>query len=104
MLAYFGLAYGLKRVSQYKIIAARLRAKNLQAQDIFSRIEYHPRIVVLQRKMGSLYEQLKTRLAEWENAAACSRAAAKQRFRENLRLWNGLYTRALRFAELTPFQ
>lgn len=116
LLARIGLATNLKRISRYKIIAARLRAKLQRAEDTLSA---HPRLERIRQKLKLHYEQLKNTLADWEQNAVEYRNAVRKRiagsglcldfrlkklsesqlrFKQNLRKWEMLYSKVLRFA------
>ncbi len=67
-LAKFGLAWNLKRVSNFQIWAARLAAENQRLQDRLLRIQNHPHLAMIHNTLESQYGKLKAGLNEWEHA------------------------------------
>ncbi len=120
-LAGVGLATDLKRISKYKILAARIRARHHRAVETLNRIDAHPRLEKFRKNFAARYEKLKHTLADWEHHALEYRdtvyqriadssrhlkearqkklAESRQRFKQNLRQWDSLYAKVLRFEQ-----
>lgn len=121
MLAWMGLASDLKKVSRYKIIAARLRAKHQTAEDTCNKIfRSHPGLEKIQLNLQLRYQHLKTTLSAWEHNALEYRDLVRKkmadsslqslnsrfkemkesrlRFKQTLRRWEMYYSKVLRFA------
>lgn len=99
LLAWTGLAQDLKKISPYKILAARLRAQHQRAEDVFTRIAEDSKLKAFRQKLKEHYEQLKQRLIDWEQ-----NREAKRPFQETLREWKILYSQALRLVKPVPLQ
>jgi len=122
LLACTGFATDLKRVSKYKILAARLRAKHQMAEDTFIKMRnLHPSLARIRENLKLHYEQLKKTLAIWEQNALEYRNSVRKkmadsslyshefrlkklnesqlRFKQTLREWEMLYSKVLIFAE-----
>ena len=69
LLANVGLAWNLKKVSRFQILAARLAAENQRAQDWLTRIQNHPHLTTIHKALQCQYEKLRLALTEWERAA-----------------------------------
>lgn len=120
LMAWLGFATDLKKISRYKIMAAWLKAKHQRAEDTFRQITNpHPMLEGIRKKLELCYEQLRNTLAVWEQNAAEYRdlvtrrmaganlfrddclkkmSESRLRFKQNLRKWDLLYSRVLRFA------
>ncbi len=111
ILARAGLAWELKRVSAFRILAARLAAENQRAEDCL-KIRKIPNLTTIQMSLKSQYEKLKQTLSDWESSAreyqavlrehlqrhserrrqaALKRVEAQRRFRETLNQWELIY-------------
>jgi stearoyl-CoA desaturase (Delta-9 desaturase) len=97
LLSFLGLAYELKRISHYKIIAARIRAQHQEAIDALMRYEGDSKLDHLKQNLIARYQQLRVRLAEWEK-----NHEFKPRFQEKLREWEMLYASALIIVAALP--
>jgi stearoyl-CoA desaturase (Delta-9 desaturase) len=120
-LAWMGVASELKRISVYKIIAARLRAKHLRAEDHYNQIpDPHPRLEKIRQSLISNYEHLKQTLTVWEHNAAEYRDSVRKQishstqashdallkkmsesrlaFKRSLQEWDMLYAQILQFS------
>ena len=69
ILAKFGLAWNLKRVSRFQIMAAQLAAENQKVQDWLAQIQNHPHFVLIHKALKVEYEKLRLTLGDWERAA-----------------------------------
>ena len=107
LLVRVGLASDPKKISSYKILAARLRARHQAAEDTFRKLkEMHPALEAIRQKLQMRYERLKDMLTAWEHHAADYRYSlckkklneAQFRFKQSLREWEILYAVGLRFA------
>lgn len=117
ILAWLGLAHNLKKISQYKIIAARLRAKHQRTDDVLREAEGHPKLEALRQSLKGRYEGLKKMLVDWEQRSLEYRdivrqrvvdskslavfrlkklRMAQQRFKASLRKWEILHSSAIR--------
>jgi stearoyl-CoA desaturase (delta-9 desaturase) len=67
-LARIGFAWDLKRVSMFRILAAKLAAENQRVGDRLGKVE-NPALVALQSMLELQYEKLKQTLGEWERSA-----------------------------------
>lgn len=98
-LAWVGLASELKKVSRYKIIAARLRTQHQRVLDALIHVKEDSKLeIFLRHTIKSHYDQLKIRLAEWE-----LNHEYKPRFQEKLREWETVYSKALRMLTSQAF-
>ncbi len=98
-LAWVGLAYDLKKISRYKILAARLRAQHQHAEDGL-KMHSDTRLEVFRQTLKVQYEKLKKTLADWEQNAKSPVSKfreARDRFQASRKEWELLYSQALRF-------
>ncbi len=68
ILAGLGLAWDLKKVSAFRILAARLAAENQRVADRLEKVE-NPNLVTLRSLLNAQYERLKQTLGDWEHSA-----------------------------------
>jgi stearoyl-CoA desaturase (delta-9 desaturase) len=69
VLAQLGLAWDLKRVSAFRILAARLAAEKKRNEDrLLERME-HPNTTTHWERIQTQYERLKQTLGDWEHSA-----------------------------------
>ncbi len=85
-LGHLGLARELKRVSDFRIIAARLAAEKQRAEGCLKK-RGAADLPVLQAEIKTQYEKLKLTLAGWENSAREFRAIVRQRFEHHSKEW-----------------
>ncbi len=111
ILAKGGLTWDLKKVSVFRILAARLAAENQRAEDCLKNRNI-PNLTTIQTRLKSQYEKLKQTLSDWEGSAreyqavlrerlerhsekrrqaALKRMEAQRRFRETLNQWKLIY-------------
>ena len=106
-----GLAWDLRRVPAFRIIAARLAADHQRAEDCLRKRNI-PDLTAIRMVLKSKYEKLRTTLSDWENSAreyqavlrehlerhsekkrqaALKRVEARRRFQETLHQWKSIY-------------
>jgi len=68
VLARVGLAWDLKRVSTFRILAARLSAEKQRAEDRLKECDV-PNLPMIQMDLKSQYERLMETLSDWESSA-----------------------------------
>jgi stearoyl-CoA desaturase (delta-9 desaturase) len=115
LLEKMGLASALKRVSQFRILNARIAGDHKRIEERFSVLARRADLFVLRSSATNHYEALKTHLAQWETAAREYAAAvdlqaahysnelrvaaqgklqeARRKFEESLAEWNALLAR-----------
>lgn len=120
-LKFLGLASDLKRVSNFRILEARLTAQNQSAQDMIAKKIAHPHLEESSLKLRQAYKDLKHQLIQWEIAAKNYQAMvykrvshqattlrstaftrvelAKQQFRESQKRWETVHLRPLGLAK-----
>jgi stearoyl-CoA desaturase (delta-9 desaturase) len=111
LLAKAGLVWDLKRVSGFRILAARLSAERQRTEDRLNNMAL-PNLALFRAKLKSHYETAVETLSEWENCAkaykqtvvrprlerylenrreaAFKRMEARRRFRESFHQWKSL--------------
>ncbi len=113
LFARLGLAWDLKKVSSFRIIATRLAAEKQRAEDSLQGSNL-PNLASVQAALKSHYEKLRVTLGEWESAvreyqvvfrqqlercsekrreAAARRAEARRQFRETLQQWKTIHVK-----------
>ena len=111
VLARAGFAWELKRVSSFRILAARLAAENQRVEDCLKNRNI-PNLTAIQMRLKSQYEKLKQTLSDWESSAreyqtvllehlerhserkrqaVLGRMEARRRFQETLNQWELIY-------------
>lgn len=69
LLEKMGLVYDLKRVSNFRILEARLAGEHRRIHDIFAGWKKHPQVVRATEQFMLQHQQLKARLHAWEKAS-----------------------------------
>lgn len=111
MLAKVGLAWDLKKVSPFRIWAAKLAAENQRIADRLEQSQ-NPQLGVFRSLLKTQHERLKQTLSDWEHSAreyqgmvrlqiarhsearrqaAIKSLEARRRFQETLALWRASY-------------
>ncbi len=78
VLARVGLAWDLKRVSTFRILAARLSAEKQRAEDRLKECDV-PNLPMIQMDLKSQYERLMETLSDWESSAREYQAVLRER-------------------------
>ncbi len=82
ILAWLGLAWDLKRVSMFRILAAKLAAENQRIEDRLLARSGHPSFVTFRCALQSHYEKLKQTLIAWEHSARVYQSILRQKIEE----------------------
>lgn len=79
LLCNLGLAWDLKRVSPFRIMAAQLAAEKQRIEDrLLEKVE-HPSSSLFRTRLHVQYEILKQKLSDWEHSAKDYQALLRQR-------------------------
>lgn len=68
-MAGLGLAWDLRRVSDFQIMAAELAGQNSRASDWFERVGQNAEMLKLKEAVQQQYDHVRQNLARWEKAA-----------------------------------
>ncbi len=68
-MAGLGLAWDLRRVSDFQIMAAELAGQNSRASDWFERVGQNAEVLKLKEAVQQQYDHVRQNLARWEKAA-----------------------------------
>lgn len=69
LMAGLGLAWDLRRVSDFQIMAAELAGQNSRASDWFERVGQNAEMLKLKEAVQQQYDHVRQNLARWEKAA-----------------------------------
>ncbi|MCE7902604.1 MAG: acyl-CoA desaturase [Gammaproteobacteria bacterium PRO9] len=69
LMAGTGLAWDLRRVSDFQIMAAELAGQNSRASDWFERVGQNAEMLKLKEAVQQQYDHVRQNLARWEKAA-----------------------------------
>ena len=115
ILSRLGLVWDLRRVSGFRILAARLAAENQRIADRLERIG-NPNLAAFRSLLTTQYERLRQTLSEWEHSAreyqdvvrqriarhseahrqaALKSLEARRRFQETMAGWKSSYLKGL---------
>ncbi len=79
LMAGLGLAWDLRRVSDFHIMAAELAGQNSRVSDWFERVGHNADLLKLQAAVQEQYDHVRSNLARWEQAAKDYRNVLQRR-------------------------